>query len=136
MPVSAEWYDKDESILIYHFEGKWKLDEFHEAINTAEKLLQEHTGRLDVISDLSNTAGNDKSIRPGDMQGAMNRSFKILPEELGYAVVVGAAFGIKIMIDLLAKIYGPMKKHVRTSNTVEEALEMIRAERQKETMQS
>lgn len=137
MSVSADWYDKNESILIYRFEGAWTLNEFHEAIDTAEKLLKEHTtGRLDVISDLTSTKGNDRSIRPGDMQAAMNRSFKILPPELGYAVVVGAALGIKIMIDLLAKVYGPMKKHVRTSNTLEDALRLIRQEREKQLSQS
>lgn len=136
MPVSVDWYDKNESILIYHFEGTWKLNEFHEAINTAEKLLKEHTGRLDVISDLTSTKGYDKSVRGSEIQAAMNRSFKILPDELGYAIVVGAALGVKIMIDLLAKVYGPMKKHVRTSNTVEDALEMIKKEREKETQES
>lgn len=135
MPVSAEWYDKDEAIFMYHFEGAWTLQEFHDAINAAEKLLKGYTGRLDVISDLTSTKGYEKGVRPGDMQAAMNRSFRILPEGLGFAIVVGAGVGVKLTIDLLAKIYQPMK-HVRTSNTVEDAIAMIKKEREKEAQKS
>lgn len=67
------------------------------------------------------------------MQAVWNRSYKVLPEDYRLAVVVGAGLMLEFFIKTFGKIYAPIRNHVRAAGTLEEALELIKNDRHKES---
>lgn len=130
MAVNVRWYDESQHILLYDFKGVWTLEEFSSAIDEAKKLVEaESITRLDIITDLIDSE-QQKGMNQGHVQVAMNRSYRILPKEQFYLAVVASPHRfVSIMIDMMRRIYPPMH-HVRTANSVEDAMTVIQRERE------
>jgi hypothetical protein len=130
MPIEAGWLDQSQAILIYRFIEFWNAAELHTAVDQVAQLVQDPPHRLDVISDMSMSKGMARGSAHGDMQAAVNRSYRVLPEDAFHlAIVVGGGRVLDLMINVSAKVYMPLKKHVRTATTIDEALQMIATDR-------
>jgi hypothetical protein len=53
MPVTADWYDLNRTIVLYTIEGKWTWDELYPEYEKAIAMEKAQPHRVDVIIDMT-----------------------------------------------------------------------------------
>ncbi len=125
MSVSADWQDEKHDIVFYNFEGAWTWDEMYRAYTKAIALEKSVPYRVDVILDLRRS----KSIPANALLHVKNISDK-QPENLGLTVVVTPNGFVRALYNAGVAFYKGIGHYFRVTPTMEEAAQMIAADRQ------
>ena len=127
MPIFADWFDADQTIILLRYEGNWTWNEFYEtATDVVHPLLKSTSGTVYLIADFTRTI-----TMP--MNGIMHARnvFKTMPPNWHNMVIVTPSKFIQILVDMFTKLnYQGMGEKISRADTLDEALKLIRAQEQ------
>ena len=127
MPIEISWFDEEKTILFAKFTGEWTWEEYAVSSIDALKLAQATDYRLDQIIDMSASG----AIPEGQALTHMNRSYELSrPFKIGLTILVGASTILRGVVSALA-ITNPNRNPRVFVDSIEEALEMIKNDREK-----
>src|SRR5574337_711770 len=124
MPVSADWYDSKQEIVLYVFEGRWTWDELYATYNKAIAMEKSVPHRVDVLLDMLNS----KAVPANALLHVKNISNK-QPDNLGLTVIVTPNAFVRALYNAGAQFYKGIAHYFRVVPTMEEALQMIADDR-------
>lgn len=102
MPITTIWDNPEQSIIRYVYEGKWTLTEFHQAFDTAYKMMNTVDHKVHLIIDVQNS-----TILPsGILSQGRTATNRAKHPNHGIILIVGANGLIRAMFDIFKKIYG------------------------------
>ncbi len=121
MPITVEWFDVKQTVILFQFDGQWVWDEFYVAFDTqVNPMLKSISHSAYLIFDFSQTI-----TMP--MNGALHARnvFKNLAPNWEKSIVVSDRKFIQIVVDLFQKMnfYDTGNKTLR-AKTLDEALQI------------
>lgn len=128
MPIHISWYDEAKTIMIHRYEEPWTIADYYAHIRRNYDLIEEVGHRVDIINDL-----RDLVQIPPDIIGAIRHAAHSAHENEGINMIVAANTLIQILVE---KVYSSANVDVtpiRFVDTIEQALAVIAADRQKES---
>jgi hypothetical protein len=120
MGIHLSWYDSNENILVWKFEGEWNWLQYHAAINRAVMMIKRSHHTVDSIMDLR----ENKSLPPNAILNG-KRWFVVAPNNFGVTVVMGANGLIQGIASAIGSIYKPFNTKIMLANTLDQALQVI-----------
>jgi hypothetical protein len=128
MPVSVNWYDEVQRIMLYRLIGDWTLAENTEANILSHQLSQQVTGRFDIIADATESTYVPPIGSLWDWkQSAMFRDSTFL--NWGLTVVVTTSKVGEAFFEEGVQTSEVIHRHFRLAKSVADALEIIHADR-------
>ena len=128
MLEKAEWFDEDEQIIMSHHTGQMQLRDMVDAHRAFQKLATPITGRFDIISNLLKTS---YTLPIGTLWhwkiGAAQRDEQF--PNWGLIVFVTTSDVMEVYFNEGIETSEVIRKHARLAKTVEEAIQIIMADR-------
>src|SRR5688572_25029971 len=124
MAITTGWYDPEQSIYLYRFEGRWTWHEFYDVYYPAVEQLRSANRRVDTVVDVRQS---------GPLPGNMLLNLKFLtdnqpPNEVLITVISTSQF-VRALYEVAVKFYSKIGEHFCVVPTLEAALEAIREDR-------
>ena len=124
MPITTGWYDPEQSIYLYRFEGKWTWQAFYDAYYPALAQVKATPHRVDTIVDVRHS---------GPLPANVITNLKFLtdnqpPNAVLVAVISTNPF-ISALYEVAVRFYSKIGEYFCVVPTLEEALETIREDR-------
>ena len=123
MPITVDWYDEAGRIVVWKYTDQWAWEELFQAGVESDKLFKTTDERVDAIM-----VNHEHYIPPGAFKVFDTLADATMPDNLGLIIVVGSAPAGQTMIKISAKMNSV--KHWKLAETVEQALAIIRDDRQ------
>lgn len=101
MPITIRWYDETKRIVLWEFEGKWTLDDFH-AIHTRSHNLCMEVPHQPVIALIDMTRAHHSV--PGNIFTSISARGRGKAPNFDMAVVVSHSTLIKVFISTMNKL--------------------------------
>ncbi|MFN8374862.1 MAG: hypothetical protein U0694_18525 [Anaerolineae bacterium] len=119
MPVNVKWYDEQQRVIWYAYEGRWTWDEFYQTFEQGNQMIESVEHNVDTIIDLRRS-----SLLPSNVMSRGNFMGSKLHPRHGKTVVVGANSFVQLLYDMFRKLYGGTadKMHLTFVQTLDEAL--------------
>ncbi len=124
MPVRIHWFDADQTIVYYTFEGKWTWDELYPVYYEAIAMEKAAPHRVDVILDFLRSDG----VPGGALTHLKNISDK-QPENIGLSIFVTENRFLNALYSTGAKFYKNIGRYFRLAPSMDEAIRMIAQDR-------
>lgn len=129
MPVTIDWYDEPQRILVQRFIDYWTLNEYFATQPDVERFFRSTTDRVDVLLDLLTA----KHFLPPNVmlyvqQIVKQASFSY--PNWGLAVFISTWRMNQMLYNIGSRISREYRQHVRLCPSYEEALALIAADRQ------
>ncbi len=127
MPIHINWDDEEKTILRHDFEGEWTWGDFFELMRSRNAYMSSVNHRVDVIANMK------PGIMPiGFALSSAKTSLRSVPPNHGIFVIVVNAV-VDTMLDIFKQFDREKAMILRAANSVEEAREIIRQERKKDS---
>ena len=125
MPILINWDDEEKSILRHDFEGEWTWGEYFELMRNRNAYMSSVDHQVDVIANMK------PGIMPtGFALSSAKTSLRSVPPNRGIFVIV-----VNPVVDTLLEVFKQFDREMAeilyAANSVEEAREIIRQERNK-----
>ena len=120
MPITYEWDNPEQTILLETFEGRWTLEEYHTLVDAAADMLNSVEGYVHVIADFSQSRSSPKNI----MSGARYAE-KRLPRNQGVVVFVQPNVIFQAFIRVAQQLNFRAARHLLLADDLDEARQMI-----------
>ena len=121
MTIDVHWYDVDEEVLIYRFNGEWTSDEFREAVSCAAQLSKEKAPKIiHTIVDMADT----NSV-PFDLFSQIPHVRSNAQPNGGLIVVVHAPNIFVNVIRMMLTYLPNINSRIRMVDSMEEALTLV-----------
>ena len=122
MTIKTSWENDEKQVIVSVYTGLWGLDEFYQAVETCNRLMDSVDYPVNLILDMSKS-----TTLPNGFMGAI-RSLSQKPHaNMGIMAIVGANKLVKIFTDLIAKVYrGRAARKSYMVQTYEEAHEIFK----------
>lgn len=125
MSVYVNWYDADNHIILYTFEGAWTWDEFHLAVDASHELPGERdTPVVYVIADFTDT----KNVPNGAITHIRSRVAKKI-DHVGIVVIVAESKLIETLLNAATSMMQELQNVFYMVNTPDEALSLVHERR-------
>lgn len=124
MPVTADWYNLDKTIVLYTIEGKWTWDELYPEYEKAIAMEKAQPHRVDVIIDMTAS-----THLPVSVITHMRHISDKQPENIGLTVIVTQNPMVNAMYQVGCKVHGNIQRYFVIVRTMDDALTMIADER-------
>jgi len=123
MAVTLSWDDAEHTILRYDFTGRWTWDEFHDVLVQVVKILDQAPAEIDIIADLSQSAGIPLNLLPN-----IKRVAEMAHPHAGLTVYVGTSGLLRAFGEMFSKIYpaAAAKYKFDFARTLDDARQIIR----------
>ncbi len=118
MPIKVSWRNDQKTEIVFTFDGHWDLDDFYQATEAGNALLDEVTYTVNMILDVQHS----RSLPGGFMNAIKNTPRKVHPNA-GTMVMVGMSAFARAFINVYRKVY-PKKvteKTIHFAGTYDEA---------------
>jgi len=126
VPIHIHWDNDEKTILRHDFEGEWTWGEYFELMRERNAHMSSVTHRVDVIANMK------PGIMPtGFALNSAKTSLRTAPPNHGIFVIVVNAV-VSTMLDVFKQFDRDTGTILRAANSVEEAREIIRQEREKD----
>jgi hypothetical protein len=116
MPVTLEWLDDGQQVLLYTYTGRWTWDEYHAIITETHRRLAGITHPVYAILDF--TAAS--LIPSGSFVAHLSNGGRRLPDQLGFTVLAGSGLIFCVVERVLAALPGRQREFVIVA-TLDEA---------------
>jgi hypothetical protein len=128
MPVSVNWYDEVQRIMLYRLIGDWTLAENTEASSLSYQLSQQITGRFDIIVDsIESTYVPPVGVLWDWKQSAMFRDSTF--PNWGLTIIVSITKIGNAFFEEGIQTSDVIRKHFCLATSIKEALEIIHTDR-------
>jgi hypothetical protein len=126
MPIHVDWADANtRQAVVYTFEGSWDWAAFNRAVQTAYGLiLAGGPDRVDVIADIRASS----PLPPGTIQ-QVKKAVESAPAHFGQVIIVGATIYVRLLADVLGRIYPQLARQIQFAADMPAALELVAAGR-------
>ena len=125
MPVTLSWFDDQQTILLFKFEGEWTWEEFYKLDEPTWDLIACANYRIDILMDWSQI-----KRFPLGMMNALHRSGEdVTPKDEGMVVSIGGPYFIKMMYGIFRRLYPKAVTVYRLVDTLDEATHLLEDER-------
>ncbi len=125
MPVHVSWANEEQTALFMTFEGRWSWAEVMAAIVERNAHIDSQSHIVHVIVDLRTSHG----MPPNTLTAARGMEKQHRPQNAGMTVVVGSGAFLKAMFDVFVRLSRKASESYAMVNTIEEAFELISADR-------
>ncbi len=129
MPVTIDWYDKSQRILVQKFIDHWTMNEYFATQPDVEQFFKSTSERVDVLLDLLNAR---HFLPPNVMfyvqQIVKQASFNY--PNWGLAVFISTWRMNQTLYNIGSRVSRDYRQHVRLCPSYEEALALIATDRQ------
>ena len=124
--IVAEWFDENQRILLWVFEGKWGWEEFYESKDIAHQLIRDASpDRVDIVALFVTSP----SLPPNAISNIKQISLQS-PENWLLTVIVGAGAFINTMVSIGRRANRNLADKYAIAGTMEDALALIAEQRQ------
>jgi hypothetical protein len=122
MPITVDWGDFEETILIWKIEGNWNIDDYLAARDYALIMVQHRAGVIvDVIADMRRSA-----LMPQNIAWVIRDSLEIAQFNRGVvAVITPTSYWTQLVKTLQKTYFRTVKFPIYFVNTVDEAYELV-----------
>jgi hypothetical protein len=124
MPVTADWYDLDKTIVLYTIEGKWTWDELYPEYEKALAMEKAQPHRVDVVIDMTASTHLPMSVLT-HMRHISDKQ----PANIGLTVIVTQNPMVNTLYQVGCKVHSNIQRYFVITRTMDEALTMIAEER-------
>jgi hypothetical protein len=124
MPVTVDWYTREQNIVVYQFVHPWTWDDYHAAAKKAWVMINNVQHIVDIILDFSSS----HSI-PAHAVKHFKREATHPHANRGLIIIVGANAFIRAVGKKLVKAYASMAQSLQYAATYDEAALLIEQER-------
>jgi hypothetical protein len=100
MPINVRWNNDDKTVLSFIYEGKWELNDFYQALQNGNALLDEVTHSVALVMDVQGSR-----MIPNGFMGALSNISKKLHPNSGVLIMVGVNAFARAFIATYRKIY-------------------------------
>jgi hypothetical protein len=132
MPVIAEWYDKEQVIIINRFIGKWTTQELLDSNQDTIQLFKQAEGRFDVLVDFSEASYAPPAGILWEWQQVLISRHRDFPN-WGFSVYVSTTPIMIAYFEEATRGTNIIRQHGRLARNLEDALRIIQADRDTRT---
>ncbi len=100
MPINVVWKDETRTVLVFVYEGNWDLNDFYQATDKANSLLDEVTHQVNMVLDVRGS-----KMIPNGFMTALSNSYRNIHPNSGILVMVGINAFARAFIGLFRKVY-------------------------------
>lgn len=125
MSTSIDWYNDDHTILIYHIEGKWTLQDYIAIFDQLIAMTDSVTGIVDIIGDFQKAHSPSGNVLSGASK--VNRGQH---PRTGWVVLVGINTYLDTLLKIVQRVYSHGFKNILTASSIEEAHQLILSKQQ------
>ena len=123
--VSVQWDDPEETTVRAVIVGRFTWEEFFDAQQQANRLIETKPYRCDLIADLS----RGRSANPAPAIQNARQVLKTSPQNLGMFVIITSAFA-SIVVGAVKRFDPNMADRVEATSRLENARELIARSRE------
>jgi hypothetical protein len=118
MPITVDWGDFEETILIWKIEGSWNIEDYLTARDDALQMVQQRAAVIvDVIADLRRSA-----LLPQNIAWVIRDSLEVAQFNRGVvAVITPTSYWTQLVKTLQKTYFRTVKFSIYFVNTVDEA---------------
>jgi hypothetical protein len=127
MAIHVYWDSNDPSIIRWEYQDAWTWEQYHAAVDKSLTLSTDHTGRVDVISDMRRAGAMPVSVASLHIKYSLLRA----PQNFGIMVLVAPDPFVHAMITKLQMIMPDVRKRIHMVETTGDAYAMIAAMRER-----
>ncbi len=129
MPIIVAWDNDEKTIVRETFTGEWDWDDLDEAnLNKITSMIESVDHRVDLLADLSESG----DLPPGHPLRKGYEHMSGFPENWGMVAAVSQNLLYRMLLKALKRIFPTITARLFVVTTIEEAYEVIKAERQKD----
>jgi hypothetical protein len=128
MPVSVNWYNEVQRIMLYRLIGDWTLAENIEATAISDRLVQQGIGRFDIIVDMTQSAYVPPVGALWDWKQIATLRDSTFPNWALTVITSGSKVSDAFFTEGI-QTSDIIRKHYRLATNIEEALEIIYLDR-------
>lgn len=127
MGITVEWDNPQKTIIRFVYKGRWTWDDMAGAMEQANRLMDTVTYRVDHIVDV-----RESTLLPPSVVSQAKRVLNEPHANLGLTLVVGASHYLKLMLDIVSRVYPAMmsRRKMKLVSTMEDAYAAIAAQRE------
>ena len=130
MPVIADWYDKEQGIIIHRFIGNWTTQELLDSNTDTVQLFKEVSGRFDVIVDFSEASYAPPAGILWEWQQVLITRHRDFPN-WGLSVYMSKASIMIAYFEAATQGTEIIRQHGRLAYNLDDALRIIHEDRDK-----
>ena len=131
MPINIRWFDDQQRIVLWEFEGAWTMDELHATFTKSHNMcLEVPQNKVIALADTTGSAGHPV---PSNIFSALTSRTRSHAPNFDMAVIVTTNPIIKGFINIMKTVPAVSKKFMVTS-TREAALEFIQKRQAQQTL--
>lgn len=117
MAITVSWLDDTQTMLRYDVSGAWTWQDLAEALNQGNDLMDSVSHRVEVIVDMSGSAGMPANmIELGRRMTGIRR-----PENMGVVVVIQGGALLEALVGTMRRIYKGLDQSILYADTLEAA---------------
>lgn len=126
MPITVSWDDTEKTVLRYDFEGNWTWDEFQQAKEESDAMLDSVPHSVDVILNY----GNNHWLPPGAISRLRAMAANTRPNFSGRTIIVSESIVHRTLLNILRNTSNWLADRftVRFVATVEAARQTLKDE--------
>jgi hypothetical protein len=124
MAITTGWYDHEQSVFLYRFEGRWSWQELYDVYYPALEQIKAKNHRVDTIADL-----RQSGPLPGNMLLNLKHLTDSQPPNVALAPVISTSQFVSALYEVAVKFYSKIGDYFCVVPTLEAALETIREDR-------
>ena len=124
MPITVDWDDAAQTILVYTFTSPWNWIEYRTAINHAWALVDQVDHPTDTITDMSASGP-----LPQNLFQNIKNSVTGIPDSTQTVVLIGGGLLIEVSISVLRRLYPASISKFVTAQGMDEARQLIQQRR-------
>jgi hypothetical protein len=121
MSIETKWDNKEETILITKIDGKWSLDDYHEATTVINQITDNVEYDFVYILDLTYSEGPPARFMPVGKDLQNNAHPKMLK-----IIFVKASRLVRAMINIIRTIFPARTAKLAYTSDIEQARSMAR----------
>lgn len=128
MPIVTEWYDQEQTIILYRVFGDWTTQDIQQMAADVSQMLTDIPHKIDLISDFSEAGKPPTNLISTTRELTTNQ-----PPQFNRVYVVGMHHYLELVLNILRRVYPRHLRNFAFTDSIKEAVEMIYESRSKES---
>lgn len=123
MPISAEWYNEEKTVIIYYVVYPATPQKFYQMMDEVDALLMEVPHTVELLGDYTQA----KKAPPDAFAAARRIITKAPPPNLGHIILVGRFRFLELMLSIFSAVYPRQTSKMQVVRSIDEAETLIQS---------
>lgn len=115
MAITVAWGNETKTYTVFKFVGNWTWQEYYQSITDGSELIKDIPYTVNIMIDLT-----EAQLLPHGLLSNIQSSMRQPPRKFDLAVLVSTSPFVKVITNMIDRIYGQQGTHFVICKTLED----------------